>query len=104
MDLEKVLVSVQKEQGTITMSRNLDEGIDNSFGIYAAGYEIGRVNLVANEGASVFDLVQNYNTLYIDPVKPRTGSRNITNALSLVLLILLMGYNTMVKLVWCLMT
>ena len=75
MDLEKVLVSVQKEQGTITMSRNLDEGIDNSFGIYAAGYEIGRVNLVANEGASVFDLVQNYNTLYIEPVKPRTGSR-----------------------------
>ncbi len=70
----------------ITMSRNLDEGIDNSFGIYAAGYEIGRVNLVADEGASVFDLTQQYNVLTVTLLSQEQVLREYNKCSSLVLL------------------
>lgn len=75
MDLAKVTEVIRANPGQLVMSRNGDEGIDNSFGIFAGGAEIGRINLVADKGASVFDLTQNYNVLTITRVLPRTGSR-----------------------------
>jgi hypothetical protein len=75
MDLTQVTAVIQAEKGSLTMSLNADEQIDNSFGIFASKQEIGRVNLVANESATVFELTQQYTHLYINPVKPRTGTR-----------------------------
>lgn len=75
MDLDAVSDAIRANPGRLVMSRNGEEGIDNSFGIYANRAEVGRVNLVADEGASVFDLTQQYNVLTVRRVKPRTGSR-----------------------------
>lgn len=75
MDSNKLTEVIQANQGGLTLSRNANEGIDNSFHIYASDQGIGTINLVSNQGATVFDIVQNYNTLYVDPVNNGTGSR-----------------------------
>ena len=75
MDSNKLTEVIQANQGGLTLSRNTNEGIDNSFDIYASDQSIGTINLVSNQGATVFDIVQNYTTLYVDPVNNGTGSR-----------------------------
>jgi hypothetical protein len=75
MDGEKLTSVIQAEQGTVTMSRNMDNGIDNSFAIYAHDQRIGMINLVENQGQSVTGIIQNYSTLIVDPLIDGTGSR-----------------------------
>lgn len=75
MDVDKMNSVIRESSGQIRMQRNLDENIDNNFRITANNKTIGSLNLVANEGVSVFDLVQQYDTLYVNPVSPRTGTR-----------------------------
>jgi hypothetical protein len=75
MDGEKLSSVIQAEQGTVTMSRNMENGIDNSFAIYTDDQKIGMINLVENQGQSVADISQNYSTLYVDPLINGTGSR-----------------------------
>lgn len=75
MDSHKITEVIKASEGSITMSRNLDEGIDNSFNIYIEDQRIGKVNLVANQNITVMDIIQNYDTLYVEPVLSGTGSR-----------------------------
>lgn len=75
MDSEKMTSVIQAEQGSVTMSRNMDKGIDNSFTIYSHDQRIGMINLVENHGQSVANIIQNYSTLYVDPLIDGTGSR-----------------------------
>jgi hypothetical protein len=75
MDVDKMNTVIRESSGQLRMQRNLEENIDNNFRITANNKTVGSVNLVANKGASVFNLLQQYTKLFVDPVKPRTGSR-----------------------------
>jgi hypothetical protein len=75
MDVDKMNTVIRESSGQLRMQRNLEENIDNNFRITANNKTVGSVNLVANKGVSVFNLLQQYTKLFVDPLKPRTGSR-----------------------------
>lgn len=75
MNVDKINNVVRQSSGQIRMQLNQDENLDNNFRITANEKTIGSMNLVINKSASVFDLVQQYTKLFVDPVTPRTGSR-----------------------------